>query len=137
MFLDTTSRLRTDNTDSHERKSQKAAEVVSYSTSEADLGLADQSKPSQLKSFTPVEENLLHSLLARYPRGKMWTFDQDGNLSSSDEDALSPRGPIRSESSRQSRVNRKQIEAMLLQRHFPGVRQLLFTGLWDAGSSRW
>ncbi len=137
VFFDTTSRLRTDNPNSNERRSQRPAEIVSYSTSEAELGVGDQFKTANIKSFTPLDENLIHSLLAKYPRGKMWTFDQDGNLSSSEEDSLSPRDPKYSESSRQSRANRKQIEAMLLQRHFPGVRQLLFAGLWDAGSSRW
>lgn len=137
VYFDTTSRLRKDNSNSCERRSQRPAEIVSYSTSEAELGVGDQFKTANIKSFTPLDENLIHSLLVRYPRGNMWTFDQDGNLSSSEEDSLSPSNSKSSESSKQSRANRKQIEAMLLQRHFPGVRQLLFAGLWDAGSSRW
>ncbi len=137
VFFDTTSRLRMDNPTSNARRSQRPAEIVSYSTVEAELGVGDESRTTNIKSFTPLDESLIYSLLVRYPRGKMWTFDQDGNLSSSEEDSLSPRDPKSSESSKQSRANRKQIEAMLLQKHFPGVRQLLFAGLWDAGSSRW
>lgn len=137
VFYDTTSRVRKHNPSSHERVSQRPAEIVSYSTIEAELGAGDQTIATNIKSFIPLEENLVHSLLVKYPRGKMWTFDQDGNFSSSEEDSLSPKESRRSESSKQSHANRKQIEAMLLQRHFPGVRQMLFVGLWDAGSSRW
>ena len=135
VYLDATSRRRTEVGDSHERNSQRPAEIVSYSASESDPGLGVQ--PPETKSFSPVHENLLHSLLARHPRGKLWSFDEDGSLSSSEEEPLSPRERTTSESSRQIRTNRKQIEAMLLQAHFPGVRQLIFSGLWDASSSRW
>lgn len=137
VFFDTTSRLRRDDSHGNERKSQRPAGIVSYSTCEAELGMGDQAKSTNIKSFTPLDENLIHSLLVRYPRGKMWAFDRDGDLSSSEEDSLSPKDSKNSDNSRQSRANRKHIEAMLLQRHFPGVRQLLFAGLWDAGSSRW
>lgn len=132
VYFDTTSRLRTDKLDSSERKSQRPAETVSYSTPEVDLGMGNQVR--ELKSFNPVDENLLHSLLTRYPRGKIWSFDQDGSLSSSEEEPLSPRVFSKAEG---TRANRKQVEALLLQKHFPGVRQLIFSGLWDAGSSRW
>ena len=135
VYFDATSRRCTENSDSHERKSQRPAEIVSYSTSEPDPGLGSQSP--EAKSFNPVDENLLHNLLARYPRGKLWSFDQEGCLSSSEEESLSPRERTRSEGSGQIRANKKQIEAMLLQKHFPGVRQLIFSGLWDASSSRW
>lgn len=135
VYFDATSRRRTEKSDSHERKSQRPAEIVSYSTSESDTGLGTESP--ETKSFNPVDENLLHGLLARYPRGKLWSFDQDGSLSSSEEEPLSPKERTKSEGNRQFRANRKQIEAMLLQRHFPGVRQLIFSGLWDASSSRW
>lgn len=135
VYFDATSRHRIENSDSHDRKSQRPAEIVSYSTPESDLGLGYQLP--ETKSFKPIDENLLHNLLARYPRGKLWSFDQDGSLSSSEEEPLSPRERNKSEGSRQLRANRKQIEAMLLQNHFPGVRQLIFCGLWDASSSRW
>ncbi|KAF6217895.1 hypothetical protein HO133_006307 [Letharia lupina] len=135
VYFDATSRHGTETRDSHDRKSQRPAEIVSYSTPESDLFLENQ--PSETKSFKPVDETLLHSLLARYPRGKLWSFDRDGSLSSSEEEPLSPRERTKSEGSRQIRANRKQVEAMLLQQHFPGVRQLIFSGLWDASSSRW
>lgn len=135
VYFDATSRHRAENRDSNERKSQRPADIVSYSTPESDLGLVNQSL--ETKPFNSVDENLLHGLLARYPRGKLWSFDQDGSFSSSEEEPLSPRERPKSEGSGQMRANRKQIEAMLLQKNFPGVRQLIFSGLWDASSSRW
>ena len=135
IYYDATSRHRTEISDSHENKSQRPAEIISYSTPESDAGLDNQ--PLEIKSFKPLNENLLHSLLARYPRGKLWSFDQDGNLSSSEEEALSPKELNNSEGSGSIQVNRKHLEAMLLQTHFPGVSQLIFSGLWDASSSRW
>ena len=135
VYFDATSRHRVANDDNHERSSHRPAEVVSFFTRDSDLGLGNQSL--ETKSFKAVDENLLHSLLTRYPHGKLWSFDEDGSLSSSEEEPLSPRERTTPEGSRQLRLSRKQIEAMLLQRHFPGVRQLIFSGLWDASSSRW
>lgn len=136
VFYDTTSRLR-QNSDvsvvdrSAERKSGRPAEIVSFSTSEESLGMGPHC--DKIKSFDPIDEHLLQSLVAKYPRGKLWSFDEDGSLSSSEEDIMSPRLRTDSEARRQSRASRKQIEATLLQKHFSGVRQLLFLGLWDAG----
>ncbi|KAK3178063.1 hypothetical protein OEA41_000195 [Lepraria neglecta] len=141
VFFDTTSRLRQStnslpglpSADGIERKSQRLAEIVSFSTTEEASGIGEQVE--KVKSFNSVDENLLHSLLARYPRGKMWSYDQGGCLSSSEEEKeiLSPRERSESEPRRQSRSTRKHLEAEFLQKHFPGVRQLMLTGLWDAG----
>ena len=137
VFFDTTSRLRTVS-DSSEQSSQRLAEVLSFATSETDPGLGDRSTVNNLQSFSPVDESLLSSLLARYRRGKLWSFDYDGNLSSSEEDTFSPSLSTKSsESSNQRRISSKGMEATLLQKHFPGARQILFSGLWDAASSRW
>ena len=136
VFYDTTSRLRqaTDTAspdNAAEHKAQRPATIVSFSTSEDPFGKVYKS--DGIKSFNPIDENLLHSLLAKYRRGKLWSFDEDGCLSSSEEDIVSPRARTESEARRQSRAFRKQTEAVLLQKHFPGVRQLVFSGLWDAG----
>lgn len=137
VFFDTTSRLRS-KTDASDGRSQQPAEILSYSTSEADMGYGGEPKVDNIQSFSPVDERLLSSLLSRYRRGQIWSFDQGGNLSSSEEDMLSPLLPAKhSENGKQSRIDRKQVEISLLQKYFPGARQILFTGLWDAGSSRW
>ena len=138
VFFDTTSRRHQETDESstlHSPASSKVlkvarpAEILSSATSDMRLGSSKNSA-----AFTPLDEEFLHSLLHRYPRGKLWSFDADGALSSSEEDVCSPdefKNPSRSD---QSRAKRKQIEAATLRKHFTGVRQLLFYALWDAGS---
>lgn len=118
-----------------DRLSQKPADVISFSTSEGAMSPA--TKMTGIKSFSPMSEDLLQSFLQRYPRGKLWSFDGDGNLSSEEEDSASP-GDQRKPSGRKTTYSkRKRLEADLLRKYFPNVRQLLFAPLWDAGSARW
>lgn len=144
MFFDSTSRPGTQGTrnpatrsrpESIDLKPYKPAEVISSSAVNAGMDLGNRA--AEHGSFIPLDEGLLHEFLAKYPRGKMWTFSTDGTLSSSEEEGLSPKERRRSERTEEARATRKQMETAVLQRHFPGVRQLIFTGLWDAGSSRW
>ncbi|KAL9126797.1 MAG: hypothetical protein Q9217_004210 [Psora testacea] len=144
VFFDTTSRRRHDTNASSSKYScmspmdvNVARPAVVMSSATTDVHSRAPTEPKDTGAFSPLDETLLQSFLHRYPRGKLWSFDGDGALSSSDEDGYSPgerRGPSKPE---QSRTKRKQVEAATLQRHFPNVRQLLFYGLWDAGSSRW
>jgi hypothetical protein len=85
-------------------------------------------------SLRRLDDSFLQNLLNLYPKGKMWVFDESGSLSSAEDDPLSNQDstPRQSKRSRQ-----KQLEASILLRHFPGVRQLLFTPLWDAALSQW
>ena len=137
IFFDTTSRLRTRH-DSSGRPSQRPAEILAYATSEPELGKGDQVVTRNLPCFSAVDEGLLGNLLSRHRHGKLWTFDPDGSLSSSEEEYQSPQQFIKkAEKHKRIRLNDSQVEASLLQKYFPGVRQLLFSGLWDAGSSRW
>ena len=137
VFFDTTSRLRT-NSDLNDRDPYQPAEILSYSTSEVEMGLGDDPGSHATQSFSPVDGILLRQLLSRYRRGQLWSFDEDGNLSSSEDDAVYP--PVLAShigNTQQTRTDRKQLEVSLLKKHFPGARQILFSGLWDAGSSRW
>lgn len=99
------------------------AEIISQSASDG--------------AFTPLDQDLLFSFLKRYPRGKLWSFDLDGSLSSSEDDNMVSPENGRHPKNELSRAKRRQIEANILQRHFPQCRQLLFTGLWDPAASRW
>ena len=104
---------------------KRSADVLAFSTKERPLNSGDRLNDED--AFSPVSEILLKALVKQYPRGKLWTFDEDGSLSSDDE-------PLKAES---SRSKRKMNEDTLIQNHFPDVRQLLFTPLWDSGLSRW
>lgn len=100
-----------------------------------------------------VPEQLLHDLLRRYPRGKIWNFVNDEGDASSEDDSsgssISERldgsqeiGP--SPGSPKERVPRKGRrkrttgeDGREVQRLFPGVRSLAIIGLWDQSKERW
>lgn len=136
VFFDTTSRMH--------RQGHKSVDSSNQQNSgrmpATDLDVCPADIVSQSASdgaFTPVGQDLLFSFLKRYPRGKLWSFDLDGSLSSSEDDSTFPSKTGRPPKDESSRAKRRQIEANILQRHFPKCRQLLFTGLWDAAASRW
>ena len=122
-------------------ESAKNVEVLGFSTPEASSIHGDMIPGPQ--SFGPFDERALHTLLRRYPRGKLWTFDLDGAVSSSSEDETfthRSKDPMQIRKDRKrSRAHsaRKKSDAKFLSSHFPGVRELLFVPLWDAGRSRW
>lgn len=121
--------------------SKNMAEILGFSTSDASSIHGDGYPGPEY--FRPFEEKALHTLLRRYPRGRLWTFDSDGGVSSSsDDDVLKSRAgdtvqrnkEIKLKRMRSARMNS---DAHFLSRHFPGVRQLLFVPLWDASRGRW
>lgn len=119
----------------------KTVEILGFSTPDASSIHGDALPGPQ--SFSPFQEKALHTLLRRYPRGKLWTFDSDGGVSSSSEDEAYKR-LHRDPDQRRNDIRRRKVrnhkaksDAKFLAKHFPGVRQLLFVPLWDAGRSRW
>lgn len=118
-----------------EGRFEKTAAVLGFSTGNASSHLGDE-VTSRL-NFSPLPEKALAILVKRYPRGKLWSFDV-GILDSSSEDEISKHGTPKSPGLPEDRrARRREAEAKLLLTHFPGVKQLLFTPLWDAGSGRW
>ncbi|KFZ24550.1 hypothetical protein V502_00966 [Pseudogymnoascus sp. VKM F-4520 (FW-2644)] len=119
----------------------KTAEILGFSTASASSIHGDRLPGAE--SFSALDEKALHTLLRRYPRGKIWSFDPDGAMSSSsEEESLRPDVESLIQHSentqgRKSKSARNKSDANFLSRHFPGVRQLLFVPLWDAGRSRW
>lgn len=94
----------------------KPSDVISFSTAAIPLGGAkDVSKANKL--FQPLPEKLLQHLLIRYPRGRMWSFDADGDLTGEDFYGTSAKA---SAIQRQpSRIQKRQAEARLLSQYFP------------------
>jgi signal transduction histidine kinase len=122
-------------------ESKKLVEVLGFSTARASSIHGDEYPGPH--SFTPFPEKALHTLLSRYPRGKLWTFDSDGAVSSSSEEEIfetfrrDPTQRALEVQKQKKKSARAKSDAKFLLRHFPGVRQLLFVPLWDAGRSRW
>jgi hypothetical protein len=121
--------------------SKKPVDVLGFSTPGASSIHADELPGYE--TFRPVDERDLNTLLRRFPRGKLWTFDSDGGISSSSEEEHFrpvPKDPMqRKKDAHQRKVKstKAKNDAKFLAKHFPGVRQLLFVPLWDAGRSRW
>lgn len=120
--------------------SQKLVDILGFSTPDA-ASIHGDLVPG-LQSFRPLQEKALNSLLRRFPRGKLWTFDSEGEVSSSSEEdrRRSAKDPLRLNKElmlKKGRSSKSNSHAKFLARHFPGVRQLLFVPLWDAGRSRW
>jgi hypothetical protein len=115
--------------------SDKSVEILGFSTPAASSVHGDDYPGGY--SFTQFEEKSLHSFLRRYPRGKLWTFDQDGCISSSDDDVVKPLQRINTGDQNKRKHTRSDAEATVLLKHFPGVRQIIFVPLWDSSRSRW
>lgn len=103
------------------KKLYRAAEIISFSVDELIPNTQDQSQG--LASFTPLGEEQLQILLKRYPRGKLWSFDEDGGLSSEEEE-LSPKNANGSSNSKQLGCTR-ELDAKMLQNHFPSGKKYL------------
>lgn len=127
-------------------ESRKAVEILGFSTStHASIHGDEYPAPGPgPQSFIPFHEKALHTLLRRYPRGKLWTLDSEVEiLSSSEEESRmattdkDPEQQLKVVDRRKLRRARMRSDAKFLSRHFPGVCQLLFVPLWDSGRSRW
>jgi signal transduction histidine kinase len=117
--------------------SDRTVEILGFSTPQASSLHGDPDPSPQV--FSRFGQKSLHALLRRYPRGKLWTFDEDGAVSSSEEDGKPLRRPTTgaNQQRQKKKDSRPTQEAKILLRHFPGVRQLLFVPLWDSARSRW
>ncbi|EME82497.1 uncharacterized protein MYCFIDRAFT_215705 [Pseudocercospora fijiensis CIRAD86] len=101
-----------------------------------------------------ITEKFLRSLLRRYPRGKIWSFNEYGDVSSEDDesseynsDAKSCRcssGTVQADGkqehspscSKRRKQNRLDDSKEIFQL-FPGVRSIGLVGMWDHTRQRW
>jgi len=96
------------------------------------------------QSRTPMAESLLRSLLQRYPRGKIFTFDEarpEANPVNADRaDAVAsdenkrPNGTTLTTKRRQAV---RQEESESIRSSFPRARSLILSPLWDSHRSRY
>lgn len=100
------------------------------------LGLSTL-EPRDMSGFE-VGQQFLSSLLQRYPRGRVWCFDENEELDNMESSSLSA-----DVSALESfldlglcRTGTRSMERSHLRRLFPGVRSLAFTGLWDGHKAR-
>ncbi|KAK3673899.1 hypothetical protein LTR78_006101 [Recurvomyces mirabilis] len=121
------------------------------------LGLASRrtsttSSPTNTVPFR-LDQRTLRSLLRRYPRGHIWHFDVDAEIAVPPEDLvtasksrtsisdtpiliLEPRSPS-SASERPSKLPTRARHRRLLQSCFPGIRSMIFLGMWNSYKESW
>lgn len=92
---------------------------------------------------TQINEKFLKGLLRRYPKGKIWNFSAQG-VSSSDDDSRSDINlPLVADSASKSLTRKKERKRSRIEdgkriaEHFPRVRSLAITGLWNQATGRW
>ncbi|KAF5971248.1 hypothetical protein FBULB1_9339 [Fusarium bulbicola] len=100
-----------------------------------------------------IPERQLQKLLRRYPKGKIFNFDGDGVMGSSDptsedsamaafqaQKARSVQEGQRGDKQRSRKVNdpySRKNEGMAIRDVFPGARSVAFVPLWDSHRERW
>lgn len=105
------------------------AHVESPTTNDDDQGASRQ-------SFMPLPPGDLAKLIKRHPRGKLYSFGDDGlSQGSSGEESLS--ADFYSIPANARRRLPSKSEAAILAKHFPGARQVIFVPLWDVQIESW
>ncbi|KAI9871972.1 MAG: hypothetical protein M1830_002208, partial [Pleopsidium flavum] len=124
---------------SRPRGSESTADILGSSIS--DITPCKGENKTTAESFTPLEDRALAKLMRRYPRGHLWSFGREVTPASPEDEvshANNESSSVRkAREDHQTRARRRQEERKALLLHFPGVQQLLFAPLWDAGSARW
>lgn len=95
------------------------------------LAAATKRRSSHMAPALPlsVSERFLQKLLSKYPRGKIWSYDDEDN---SESFVDSPRT-----ADFVNRRGERWRERRLLRTLFPGARSLALVGMWDPHRSRW
>lgn len=91
------------------------------------------SASAEESEFIPFSPEELLKLIRKYPRGRLFTYDQDGQeLSDSTDSESLLSGRPRSRRRRQ----RSTADSVTLRMHFPAARQVVFMPIWDSTTSR-
>ena len=115
------------------------APILAFSTADVPFGRGDLSRSAKNTSIGQIDEEMLRKLLVRYPNGKLFDLDDGGGLNSAseDEDRYTDDHIGRKAANNRGSVSWTQRESSLLILLFPGVRQLMFSPLWDASRQKW
>lgn len=127
-----------------EERDQSACSILGFSTSATSSIDGASPRLGQLS----VPERFLVKLLGRYPRGKIFNFDEHGTMLSSDnsgsELTTTDDGKERSkqeytfESQKRLRhVYARQNEGKVIHQLFPSARAVCLVPLWDHNRQRW
>ena len=101
--------------------------IIALSTQETPF-ITDKSAEDRIKT---IDDEMLRSLVKRYPGGRLWSLDIN-TASSSDDDRDSWGATANSSGHPRRKSRRKQLELDALRAAFPSAGQVLFAPLWDA-----
>ena len=91
------------------------------------------SASSDKPEFIPFSPEELLKLIRKYPRGRLFTYDEEGSeLSDSTDSGSLTGGRPRS----RRRQQRSTADSVVLHMHFPKARQVVFLPMWDSTTSR-
>lgn len=118
----TLSSLSLNNTNESSRSADdKCCIVLGIPKIAADNSQAFVTAPGRSSS---VSEQFLRKLLAQYPQGKVWNFDEHERNAGEEVDSPDTADYL-------NRRGERWRERRFVQRLFPGARSLAFVGLWD------
>ncbi|KAG9238676.1 hypothetical protein BJ875DRAFT_24846 [Amylocarpus encephaloides] len=112
------------------------ADILGFSTHKSSSW--DNSEVNPTDNFKAIEQSLLTALVRRYPKGSLFTFDEDGprilpEVSDVVESQAAPTASLKGR--KHSRhIVRVRAELELLLEAFPAARSILFIPLYDATS---
>ncbi|PQE19311.1 histidine kinase protein [Rutstroemia sp. NJR-2017a BVV2] len=122
----------------HTSRKERVCEVMAYSTSSESSIRGSHTLPDHLS----VRQDFVHKLLKRHPHGKIYAFDEDGSISSSEDElndaivngevsvvADGPKTPRRTSS--------RVLEGETILKIFPGARFVMVLPLWDSRHEQW
>ena len=121
---------------SNEMKAAPAEVLAQCIGSNSMLKAADDEE-NHHAALRPMPQEALRRMIRRYPKGKLWVFDEDWTISSSeDEKLLAGQNQPGMLAKEKVASKRKRVEAQLLRHCFPEARYLIFFPLLDASESR-
>lgn len=117
-------------------KESRYCEVLGFSTQSTSSLNGQEAESYQLT----VAQEFVSKILGRYPNGKIFAFDEDESISSSEEDCLhSAQGGIslaKKDSSGRKTISRRDEASSILQ-IFPGSRFIMVLPIWDSRHEKW
>ncbi|KAF2212013.1 hypothetical protein CERZMDRAFT_42044 [Cercospora zeae-maydis SCOH1-5] len=118
-----------------------------------DANCTREATEAQIKCHEQITEKFLRSLLRRYPRGKIWSFNEHGDASSDDDESSEYNSDAKScrclmgkaaegkqthaPSCSKRRKHGRRDDCAEILRLFPGVRSFGLVGMWDNTRQRW
>ncbi|KAM3072187.1 hypothetical protein ACMFMG_008643 [Clarireedia jacksonii] len=122
----------------HTSRRERVCEVLAYSTSSESSLRGSHTLPDHLS----VRQDFVHKLLKRHPHGNIYAFDEDGSISSSEDElneaivdgevSVVANGPKPSR-----RTSSRVLEGQTIFKIFPGARFVMVLPLWDSRHEQW